>query len=46
MGMIYNRSPSVQVDVGDADVYWRYVDFGKFKLDFSDSAQDSGITKW
>jgi hypothetical protein len=46
MGRIYSLSPSVQVDTGDADVYWRYVDFGKFKVDFSTGAQLSSITKW
>jgi hypothetical protein len=46
MGRIWSLSPAVQVDVGDSDVYWRFVDFGKFMLDFSSSAQDSSITKW
>ncbi len=43
---VYATSPSVQVDAGDADVYWRYVGFGSFKVDFSTGAQDSVITKW
>jgi len=46
MGRIYSLSPSVQADAGDADVYWRYVDFGKFKVDFSTGAQLSSVTKW
>jgi hypothetical protein len=46
MGRLWVASTSVQNDVGDADVYWRFVDFGKFMLDFSSSAQDSSITKW
>ena len=46
MGLLYNLNASVQVDTGDADVYWRYVDFGRFKLDFSSSTEDSAIEKW
>jgi len=46
MGRIYSCCPTVQVDVGDNDVYWRYVDFGRFSLDFSAAAQDSDIEKW
>jgi hypothetical protein len=45
MGMIHWLNPSVQVDVGDSDVYIRYVQFGKLKIDFSTSAQDSEIVK-
>jgi hypothetical protein len=45
MGPIYSLNASVQVDLGDADVYWRYVEFGTFELDFSDSAQDATVTK-
>lgn len=40
----YSLSPTVSVDVNDADVYIRYTDFAKFLLDFSSSAQLSGIT--
>lgn len=39
-------NPSVQVDAGDSDVYWRYAQFGRLKLDFSSSAQDSDIETW
>ena len=46
MGKVYSLNAAVQVDAGDADVYWRYVQCGKFSLDFSSSAQDSSITKW
>jgi hypothetical protein len=46
MGKLWSLSPSVQEDVGDADVYWRFVDYGKFMLDFSTGAQASSITKW
>ena len=46
MGRLWTASTAVSVDVGDSDVYWRFVDFGKFMLDFSSSAQDSSITKW
>jgi hypothetical protein len=46
MGPIYSLNSSVQVDVSDADVYWGYVQTGKFMLDFSDSAQDATATKW
>jgi len=46
MGPLYSLNASVQVDVGDSDVYGRYVDFGRFALDFSDSAQAAAVTKW
>lgn len=46
MGRLYSLSPSVQEDVGDADVYWRYVDTGRFKLVFTAAAQASVIEKW
>jgi hypothetical protein len=46
MGRLWSLSPSIQEDVGDADVYLRYVDAGRFKLDFSAGAQTSSITKW
>jgi len=41
----YRYNEAIQVDLGDSDVYWRFVEFGKFKLDFSDSAQEATITK-
>jgi len=46
MGSVWNLSPSIQVDSGDADVYNRYVDMAKLSLDFSSAAQASSITKW
>lgn len=42
---VYALSTSVQVDIGDADVYHRYVRFGKLTVDFSSGAQTSSITK-
>ncbi len=46
MGPLWTLSPTVEVDNGDSDVYYRYTESGKLKLDFSSSAQDSDITKW
>lgn len=46
MGVLYSLNPSVQVDIGDSNIYWRYVQCGKLKLDFSSSLQDSVILKW
>ena len=46
MGPLYSLNGSVQVDVDDADVYWKYVEAGRFKLDFSDSAQVAAVEKW
>ena len=39
LGRIWSASPSVMVDVGNANIYWRYFDFGKIKLDHTASAQ-------
>jgi len=46
LGCLWCLDPTVKVDAGDADKYWRFVEFGKLMLDYSTSAQDSGITKW
>jgi hypothetical protein len=46
MGVIYTVNPSVQLDTLDADVYHRYCEFSRLKLDFSTGAQDSSITKF
>lgn len=46
MGKVYADSPSVQLDQNDSDVYHRYVEFGKFTIDFSDGAETSSITKY
>jgi len=46
MAEVYELSPSVQVDVGDSDVYHRYVQFGKLSIDFSSGAQTSSITRF
>lgn len=46
MGAAWSLNASVQVDASDADVYHRYVEFGRFALDFSSGAEASSITKW
>ena len=46
IGKVWTVNPSVQVDVGDSDVYHRYVELAKLSLDFSTSAQSSSITKF
>lgn len=46
LGEVYSLSTTVQVDVGDSDVYHRYIQFGKLSLDFSSGAQTSTITKF
>jgi len=46
MGPLYSLNATVQTDTGDSDVYMRYVQCGRFKLDFSASAQDSSVEKW
>lgn len=46
MGRLWSLNPSIQEDAGDADVFVRYVDSGRFKLDFSTGAQASSIEKW
>ena len=45
IGRIWVESPSVTADVSDSDVYWRYAQFGRFKLDFSSGALVSSIIK-
>jgi len=46
LGCSWCTDPSVQEDVNDADVFWRFVEHGKFMLDFSTGAQTSSVTKW
>ena len=46
MGRIWELTTAVQVDTLDSDVYWRYSDFGRFKLDFSSGAQIYSISKY
>jgi hypothetical protein len=46
MGEVYALSPTVIVDSGDSDVYHRYVQFGKFSLDFSSNAENSIVEKY
>lgn len=46
MGVVYEFVPSVTVDASDADVYRRFVEFGNFMLDFSQSAQASSVVKY
>ncbi len=45
IGVVWALSPSIQQDVGDADVYHRYAEYAKLTLDFSTGAQTSAITK-
>jgi hypothetical protein len=45
IGKNWSLYPVVQNDVGDADVYHRYVENAKMSLDFSTGAQLSSITK-
>jgi hypothetical protein len=40
---LWDTAPSVLVDNGDADVYWRYSTGGKLQLDFSSGAELSRI---
>ena len=42
----WSLDPSIQEDDNDADVYWRFMDYGKLMLDFSTGAELSSITKW
>jgi hypothetical protein len=46
LGREWAPSPSVQQDVGDADKYYRYVDYGRMVLDFSSGAETSDIEKF
>lgn len=43
---IWCLDPSVQEDGTDADVYFRFLEFGRLMLDFSTGAQDSSIIKY
>jgi hypothetical protein len=45
LGKLWTLYPSIQNDVGDADVYHRYSETSKLSLDFSTGAQVSSITK-
>lgn len=40
--------PKYEIAIADdaGDVYWRFVEFGKFMLDFTSGAESSSITKW
>lgn len=44
MAKIWQAYPSVTVDVADSDVYWRFVERGSFKIDFSSGEETSSIT--
>jgi hypothetical protein len=44
IGTISKYEIAIADDTGD--VYWRFVEFGKFMLDFTSGAESSGITKW
>lgn len=46
LGREWGISPSVQLDLNDADRYHRYLDFGQLTLDFSTSAQTADIEKF
>lgn len=46
LGIKWTLDPSIQLDAGDTDVYWRFLNYGKLMLDFSTGAQASAITKW
>lgn len=46
MGTIYCLNCTVKVDGNDSSVYHRYVENGKFTLDFSNGAQLNTITKY
>jgi hypothetical protein len=45
IGYVWNLSPAIVVDAGDADVYHRYAEFAKMSLDFSTGAQASRIVR-
>jgi hypothetical protein len=45
LGTVWNLNCAVQIDVDDADVYHRYVEFGHLMVDFSSGAQTSSIAK-
>jgi len=45
-GRYWALGPSVQQDLIDADVYWRYVEAGRLCLDFSNGAQDAVVEDW
>ena len=46
LGREWAISPSIQLDLNDADKYHRYLDFGQLTLDFSTSAQTADIEKF
>lgn len=46
LGREWVASPAVQVDVGDSDKYYRYVDYGRMILDFSSGSETSDIEKF
>jgi len=46
LGVVWSLNPSIQESVADSDIYSRFVQFGKFRLDFSTGAQNSDIIKW
>lgn len=46
LGLLSWLNPSVQVDGGDTDVFLRYTQYGRLRLDFSDNAQESTVEVW
>jgi hypothetical protein len=45
LGRLWIESPAVVQDGTDTDIYWRYLQFGRLKLDFSTGALVTTITK-
>lgn len=46
LGRLYAPSPSIQLDANDADVYLRYLDFGRLRLDFSSGSESYAIDQY
>lgn len=46
LGREWAASPSVQLDLNDADKYYRYLDYGRLHLDFSTNDHSSHIEKF
>jgi hypothetical protein len=46
MGISGWINPAVQVDANDAEIYWRYVENGRFSIDFTEALQVCTIEKY
>jgi hypothetical protein len=46
LGIVYELSPTVEVEVGDSNVYHRYTQFGQLTVDFSSGSQAYNIYKY